>query len=550
MSLHVLAINPGSTSTKIAWFTDGREIWRETVRHDPEALGVFPSVAEQFQFRLDTIAEAVASKGCSFDDLSAVAGRGGLVEPIPGGTYAVDDVLLKRLRMGKPWEHASNLGGILADAICRPRNIPAFIVDPVAVDEMNPAAKVTGLPELPKLSLGHALNVKATVRRAAKDLGEPWDSKNFIVAHIGGGITVCAHEKGRMTDLNNANDFGPFSPERAGGLPAGDLLRFCFESGLTEKEVLRKVVGKGGLAAYTGTSDVREVKALIAEGDEYALRGTVAGPISETVLGRLTAFTKSQKGHIKNVSYGRDLNGFDNWGLRGKILVQPSDALDLTFIADYRDTQQDCCAYQIRDTSTALNPVVGATLDSLLDPVVASPENRQTKLNAPVYNNSEQWGLSGKAEYRFGNGYTFTSITAYREWDFENNLDVDALDFEDPIPGVVTFDLNSGQTSLSQTSQEFRLASPEWDHFDYVVGVYLFELDLDRSFRRRIEARTAAGIVGQSGQFNGSVGNKNYAAFASGNYHFGQGTTIFGGLRLINETLEYQVYRDPANVLQ
>ena len=270
MSLHVLAINPGSTSTKIAWFTDGREIWRETVRHDPEALGVFPSVAEQFQFRLDTIAEATASKGCSFDDLSAVAGRGGLVEPIPGGTYGVDDVLLKRLRMGKPWEHASNLGGILADAICRPRGIPAFIVDPVAVDEMNPAAKVTGLPELPKISLGHALNVKATVRRAAKDLGEPWDSLKFIVAHIGGGITVCAHEKGRMTDLNNANDFGPFSPERAGGLPAGDLLRFCFESGLSEKEVLRKVVGKGGLAAYTGTSDVREVKALISEGDEAA----------------------------------------------------------------------------------------------------------------------------------------------------------------------------------------------------------------------------------------------------------------------------------------
>jgi len=293
-----------------------------------------------------------------------------------------------------------------------------------------------------------------------------------------------------------------------------------------------------------------KVDALIAEGDEYALRGTVAGPISETVLGRLTAFTKSQKGHIKNVSDGRDLNGFDNWGVRGKILVQPNDVLDLTFIANYRDTQQDCCAYQIRDTSTALNPVVGATLDALLDPVVASPENRQTKLNAPVYNNSEQWGLSGKAEYRFGDGYTFTSITAYREWDFENNLDVDALDFEAPIPGVITFNLNSGQTSLSQFSQEFRLASPQWDHFDYVVGAYLFGLDLDRSFRRRIEARTAAGIIGQSGQFNGSVGNRNYAAFASGNYHFGQGTTIFGGLRLINETLEYQVYRDPANVLQ
>lgn len=270
MSLRVLAINPGSTSTKIAWFTDGHEEWRETVRHDPDALAAFPSVADQFQFRLDTIAEATVSKGASLDELSSVAGRGGLVEPVPGGTYLVDDSLLKRLRMGKPWEHASNLGGILADAICRPRNIPAFIVDPVAVDEMNPIAKVTGLPDLPKVSLGHALNVKATVRRAAGDLDRPWDELNFIVAHIGGGITVCAHEKGRMTDLNNANDFGPFSPERSGGLPAGDLVRYCLESGLTEREMLRKVVGKGGLVAYTGTSDVREVKEQAAKGDRSA----------------------------------------------------------------------------------------------------------------------------------------------------------------------------------------------------------------------------------------------------------------------------------------
>ena len=292
-----------------------------------------------------------------------------------------------------------------------------------------------------------------------------------------------------------------------------------------------------------------KIDATVAEGEEYALRGTVSGPITDTVLGRLTAFTKSQKGHIENVSDGRDLNGYDNWGVRGKLLVQPSNALDLTFIADFRDTEQDCCAYQIRDTSTALNPVVGATLDALLDPVVASPENNQTKLNAPVYNNSEQWGLSGKAEYRFDNGFTFTSITAFREWDFENNIDVYALDFEDPIAGVITFDLNSGQTSLSQTSQEFRLASPQWDKFDYVLGVYLFQLDLDRSFRRRIEALTGLGVVGQSGQFNGSVGNRNYAAFASGNYRFGQGTTLFGGLRVINETLDYRVFRDPTNTL-
>ncbi|MGI6252866.1 MAG: butyrate kinase [Aminivibrio sp.] len=270
MSFQILAINPGSTSTKIAWFADEKEEWRETVRHDPEALAVFPSVADQFALRLSTIEQAAASNEASLDDLSAVAGRGGLVEPIPGGTYTVDDDLLKRLRMGKPWEHASNLGGILADAICRPRSIPAFIVDPVAVDEMNAAAKITGLPELPKRSLGHALNVKATVRRAARDLEKPWDSLNFIVAHLGGGITVCAHEKGRMIDLNNANEFGPFSPERAGGLPAGDLVRMCCSDSLTERDVLKRLVGGGGLMAYAGTSDVREVKTMAAEGDRRA----------------------------------------------------------------------------------------------------------------------------------------------------------------------------------------------------------------------------------------------------------------------------------------
>lgn len=270
MPFQILAINPGSTSTKIAWFSDEKEEWRETVRHDPDDLAAFPSVADQFEFRLSTIERAAEANGASLDALSAVAGRGGLVEPIPGGTYEVDDALLKRLRMGRPWEHASNLGGILAGAICRQRGIPAFIVDPVAVDEMNPVAKVTGLPDLPKTSLGHALNVKATVRRAARDLKKPWDELNFIVAHLGGGITICAHEKGRMTDLNNANEFGPFSPERAGGLPAGDLVRMCCAECMPEKDMRKRLVGGGGLAAYAGTSDVREVKAMAASGDARA----------------------------------------------------------------------------------------------------------------------------------------------------------------------------------------------------------------------------------------------------------------------------------------
>ena len=301
MAFHILALNPGSTSTKIAWYQDSEELWRETVRHDPEALGEFSSVADQFAFRLATIEAAVKDHEMAFSDLSAVAGRGRLVEPVPGGTYAVDDALLDRLRMGKPWEHASNLGGILADAICRPLSLPAFIVDPVAVDEMNLVAKITGLPELPKVSLGHALNVKATVRRAAADLGKKWDELNFVVAHIGGGITVCAHEKGRMIDLNNANDFGPYSPERAGGLPAGDLLRMCFSSESTEKDVLRRLVGKGGLAAYTGTSDVREVKALASEGNALAREAyeAMAWGIAREIGAQATALS----GHVDAIRF-------------------------------------------------------------------------------------------------------------------------------------------------------------------------------------------------------------------------------------------------------
>lgn len=270
VAFEILAINPGSTSTKIAWYRDEEEVWEEIIQHDPDILEEFPTVVAQFKFRLDTIVKAVASHGASLDALSAAVGRGGHVEPVPGGTYSVDDALLKRLCIGKPWEHASDLGGVLAGAICRPGKIPAFIVDPIAVDEMNSVAKITGLPELPKVSLGHALNIKAIVRRAANDLGKAWDEMNFIVVHIGGGVSVCAHEKGCMVDLNNANEFGSFSPERAGGIPAGDLIRLCFGEGTTEKEMLRKLVGRGGLYAYTGTSDVREVKALAAEGDVRA----------------------------------------------------------------------------------------------------------------------------------------------------------------------------------------------------------------------------------------------------------------------------------------
>ncbi len=271
MSFEVLAINPGSTSTKVAWFSDENERWRETVRHDPEKIAGFAHTADQYEFRLETIEKVAKEHGNNFDELDAVVGRGGIIDPIPGGTYLVDKDLVERSSLGKPWDHASNLGCIIADAISSPRSIPAYIVDPVAVDELDNEARLTGLPELPKHSLSHALNIKATVRLAARDLEKDWDSLNFVVVHLGGGISVCAHRKGRICDVNSGNDFGPFSPERSGGLPAGDFARICYSGEYNLKDMLKKVVGRGGVYSYLGTSDMKEVRERIKKGEEKAI---------------------------------------------------------------------------------------------------------------------------------------------------------------------------------------------------------------------------------------------------------------------------------------
>ena len=269
MAYAVLSVNPGSTSTKIAKFIGETELWSEVIRHSNDELAPFGSVTEQFDFRLETI-KAALSAHPDEHELDAVVGRGGMIDPVPGGTFIVDKRLLERLKLGRPWDHASNLGGILADALASERGIPAFIVDPVCVDEMKPEAKVTGLPELPKNSSSHALNTKATVRRAAKDLNVAWDALCVVVVHLGGGTSITAHRRGRIEDTNNVNDFGPFSPERAGGLPVRDVVRLCESGRYTEREIKRKIEGQGGLKAHLGTSDMREVKKMMEKGDEKA----------------------------------------------------------------------------------------------------------------------------------------------------------------------------------------------------------------------------------------------------------------------------------------
>ena len=223
-----------------------------------------------------------------------------------------------------------------------------------------------------------------------------------------------------------------------------------------------------------------------------------------------------------------------------------------TLIGDYRKSDQDCCIYVARDTSNAAGAIGGGRIDDLLAPVVAGPENADSNVNAPVFNNSEQWGVSGKAELDMGGGYTLTSISAYRWYDFVNNLDVDLLDLEDPQLGVITFDLNSGTTKITQFSQEVRLASPQGPPFDFVLGGYAFLLDIDRTFQRRFEILLPlfGGFqINQSGRFDATVNTTNLALFGSANVYLTDKTVLFGGARLIDETLEYRVDRDPADVL-
>ncbi|MCD6436611.1 MAG: butyrate kinase [Clostridiales bacterium] len=270
-SLRILAINPGSTSTKIAIYDDEKEVFETTLRHSSDEINKFPKIIDQYDFRKDVILNTLNEQGINLTKLNAVVGRGGLLKPIEGGTYAVTENLIEDLKEASRGEHASNLGGILAYEIASKLNIPSFIVDPVVVDEMDDVARISGMPELERISIFHALNQKAVARRAAKEMGKPYEEVNFVVAHIGGGVSVGAHNKGRVIDVNNALDGdGPFSPERSGGVPIGGLAKMCFSGDYTLKDIKKKIKGLGGLVAYLDTNDGREVVSRIENGDKEA----------------------------------------------------------------------------------------------------------------------------------------------------------------------------------------------------------------------------------------------------------------------------------------
>ena len=271
MSVKSLIINPGSTSTKIGVFEDETLLFEETLRHSTEEIAQYASIVDQKDFRKKIITDLLKEKDFDIKSLGMVVGRGGMLKPIPGGTYAVTDDLLEDLKIGKQGQHASNLGGILAREIADEIGVPSYIVDPVVVDELAPVARYSGVKELPRTSVFHALNQKAVAKRYAKEAGKSYDSMNLIVVHMGGRVSVGAHEKGKVIDVFNALDGdGAFSPERAGAVPSGALIKMCFSGEYTEKEVYSKIVGKGGFNSYLGTNDMRNVIKMIEEGNEEA----------------------------------------------------------------------------------------------------------------------------------------------------------------------------------------------------------------------------------------------------------------------------------------
>jgi len=271
MNFKILVINPGSTSTKTAVFNNEDVLFSVNISHPIEEISKYDRIIDQYNFRKDIIVEEVYSRGIKLEELSAVVARGGLLRPIPSGTYSVTQMMLEDLRVAVNGEHASNLGALIADAIARPLNLPAFIVDPVVVDEMDPIAKVTGLPLIRRKSILHALNQKRIARIAAQELGKKYEDVNLIVAHLGGGISIGAHKKGKIVEVNNAlNGDGPIAPERAGSLPAWQLVELCFSGKYTKDEIRKLLTGKGGIVAYLGTNDMRKAEEMIENGDEKA----------------------------------------------------------------------------------------------------------------------------------------------------------------------------------------------------------------------------------------------------------------------------------------
>ncbi|BAL80366.1 butyrate kinase [Caldisericum exile] len=269
--MKILVINPGSTSTKIAVYDMEKELFSKSIEHSKEELAPFKKISDQLEFRKETILNALKEAGFDLKEFACISARGGNIHPVPSGTYVVNEKMVQDMLSLKYGAHPSNLGAPIAYELSKQYSIPAFIVDPVVVDEMEMVNKITGLRGILRQAKDHPLNQKAVSREVAKFLGKKYEECNFIVAHLGGGISVAAHKKGKIVDVNNAlNGDGPFSPERAGDLPNVAVVEMCFSGNYTKEEILKMLAGNGGFVSHLGTNSLKEVLLKIEQGDEYA----------------------------------------------------------------------------------------------------------------------------------------------------------------------------------------------------------------------------------------------------------------------------------------
>lgn len=301
MAYRILAINPGSTSTKIALYEDENVVKNMSIQHTVEELAPFHNAAEQLDSRRDLVLKTLEKNGVDIHSLDAVVGRGGLIHPVESGTYEVTDILANDL-LHATRQHASNLGGLIARDIADRAGVKAYIADPVTVDELMPYSRISGLPQLPKLSILHALNQKAVARRYAREIDARYEDLNLIVCHMGGGTSVGAHRKGRIIDTTNGfNGCGPFTPERAGTVPPGQLVDMCFSGQYTHDEMVKLIHGKGGLFAHLGTSSVPEILDRIDRGDLHAM--LILRAMCYTTAKAIGEMATALKGHVDAILF-------------------------------------------------------------------------------------------------------------------------------------------------------------------------------------------------------------------------------------------------------
>lgn len=301
MNKLILVINPGSTSTKIAVYENRKNYFFINIKHSSEVLSKFSRVADQYEFRKAMVLQELLIAGIKLSEISIVVGRGGLFKPIIGGVYRVNEAMIRDINNPMA-EHESNLGGLIAYEMAKEigNNVYAIIVDPTCVDEMEDISRISGMPELPRRSFLHTLNQRAIARRFSVEIGKSYEEINAIVVHMGGGISIGAHKNGKIIDVNNGlNGDGPMSPERSGGVPAGQLVDLCFSGKYSQNEILKKLKGKGGLIAYLGTSDALEVEKKIANGDKYAELVFMA--ISYQIAKEIGALSTVLKGNVDGI---------------------------------------------------------------------------------------------------------------------------------------------------------------------------------------------------------------------------------------------------------